>query len=431
MTRRSRLAVLALAIAVIAIAAGTWWWTTRAQVETAEAHEEHAEVYYCPMHPTVQSDKPGSCPICGMALVKRTAAPQQDAARQLQQEGFAGDEIAAISLSPEQRVTANVRTTTVRMETASADLLTTGRITIDERRVAQITAYSGGRIERLDVNFTGDMIRRGQVVAAIYSPELYSSQQEYLLALRNRARMREAGFDGARGASEDLVESGRRRLLLMGMTERQIAQLEAGGQPLYTTAVVSPVSGVVIRKLVVPQQYVTTGQPLFDVADLSHVWVDANVYEQQLSQVHQGQRVQITSPAFAGQTLEGTVEFIQPTIAGEARTASVRIDLPNPSQLLKPDMYVTVRLIGGAVGEHIMVPAGAVIDRGQSRFVWVETTPGTYEPRKVSTGPRHGEQIVVTDGLRAGDVIVTEGGFLLDSEAQLRNITSGHGAHPQ
>lgn len=424
--RRKAFVAAGIVLALIAVAAVVVMRSQRQGVETAEEHEAHAEVYYCPMHPTVQSDKPGSCPICGMSLVRRTTSPQNDAAKQLASEGFEAPEVGAISLSPEQRITANVRTSTVQLATASADLITTGRVTFDERRIAQITAYSGGRIERLNVNFTGESVRRGQVVASIYSPELFSAQQEYLLAIRNRERMQSAGFESARSASQDLADSSRRKLLLFGMTERQIAQIEQGGKPLTSTAVVSPVSGVVTNKLVVPQQYVATGQPLFEVADLSQVWVDADVYEQQLSQVTPGQRVEITSPALPGQTRTGTVTFIQPVLAGQTRTATVRIDLPNPELSLKPDMYVTVRLVGNAVVEHIMIPASAAIDRGQSTFAWVETKPGTYEPRKIATGGRHGNQVIVTAGLQPGDVIVTEGGFLLDSEAQLRNVTSGH-----
>ena len=416
-------------LVIVAVAAIVFTRNRSSAAETAARHEAHAEVYYCPMHPTVQSDKPGNCPICGMSLVRRTGTPQNDAAGQLAAEGFEASEVAAISLSPEQRVTANVRTTTVSLQTASADIITTGRITFDERRVAQVTAYSGGRVERLYVNFTGDTVRRGQVVASIYSPELFSAQQEYLLALRNHARMESAGFENARSASRDLAESSKRRLLLMGMSERQIAQVEQGGKPLVSTSVVSPVSGVVTQKFVVPQQYVATGQPLFEVADLSQVWVDADVYEQQLSQVHHGQAVQITSPALPGTTLSGKVSFIQPVIAGQTRTATVRIDLPNPQLAMKPDTFVTVRLVGGAVAEHIMVPASAIVDRGQSTFAWVQTSPGSYEPRKVTTGERHGDQLVVTQGLQPGDVIVTNGGFLLDSEAQLRNMTSGHQEH--
>ncbi len=379
--------------------------------------ERAADVYTCPMHPTIVSDKPGSCPICGMALVKRTPAPATATAS-------AG--VGAVSLSPEQRVTANVKTIRVALDTHTGELVSTGRVTFDERRLAQVTAYTAGRIERLFVNFTGDSVRRGETVATIYSPELFATQQEYLLALENRERMRRAGFAGARSASDDLVESTRRRLNLFGMTSAQIAQLEKTHKPIFATNIVSSVSGVVTQKLVVEQQYVAQGQPLLEVADLSNVWVEVDVYEQQLASVQLGDRVEITVPAIPGRTFHGRVSFIVPVLAGATRTARVRIELANPGLQLKPDMYVNARILGAPAPPHIMVPASAVIDRGQKQFVWVETQPGTYEPRQVTTGGRHGEAIVIASGLREGENVVVEGGFLLDSEAQLRGASEGH-----
>jgi Cu(I)/Ag(I) efflux system membrane fusion protein len=306
--------------------------------------------------------------------------------------------------------------------------VTTGRVTFDERRTAQVTAYTAGRIEQLFVNFTGDSVRRGEAVGTIYSPDLFATQQEYLLALANRERMKRAGFAGARSAADDLVESTRRRLMLFGMTDGQVSTLERTGKPILATTIISPVSGVVTQKLAVEQQYVTQGQPLLVVADLSTVWVEADVYEQQLPDVSVGQRVEITASAIPGRTFTGKVSFIVPVLAGATRTARVRIDLPNPGLALKPDMYVNVRVIGTPAPPHIMVPASAVIDRGQQQFVWVETKPGTYEPRTVRTGQRHGEAIVIVSGVNEGDTVVVEGGFLLDSEAQLRGapVEGGH-----
>lgn len=378
--------------------------------------EQAADVYTCPMHPSIVSDKPGSCPICGMTLVKREAAPAT---------GTASADVRAVSLSPEQRVTANVKTIRVALDTHTGELVTTGRVTFDERRLAQVTAYSAGRIERLFVNFTGDSVRRGQAVATIYSPEMYATQQEYLLALENRERMHRAGFGNAHSASQDLVDSTRRRLNLFGMTAAQVAQLEQTRKPIFATTMVSPVSGVVTQKLAVQQQYVALGQPLLEVADLSNVWVEADVYEQQLASVRLGDRVEITVPAIPGRTFAGKVSFIVPVLAGATRTAKVRIELPNPRLELKPDMYANTRILGAPAPPHIMVPASAVVDRGQQQFVWIETQPGSYESREVTTGGRHGDAIVIASGLREGENVVVEGGFLLDSEAQLR----GAGGH--
>jgi len=383
----------------------------------AAAEEKHEDLYYCPMHPTVTSHEPGKCPICGMTLVKRTEGSPSAAAGTLQ----------TISLSPEMRVTGNVRTTRVVPGTHTGEIVTTGRVTFDERRAAQVTTYTAGRIERLFVNFTGDTVRRGQTVATIYSPDLFSTQQEYLLALDNRERMRRAGFTGARSASDDLVESTRRRLMLFGMTAQQVASLESTRKPIFATNIISSVSGIVTNKLAVEQQYVSQGQALLEVADLSHVWVEADIYEQQLPSVHIGDAVEINAAAVPGRMFNGKVSFIVPVLAGATRTARVRVDIANPGLALKPDMYVNVRVIGAPAPPHIMVPASAVIDRGQRQFVWVESGAGSYEPREVTTGGRHGESIVILTGLSGGDNVVVEGGFLLDSEAQLRGTTTATG----
>ena len=416
--------LIALAIAVVLAAAGA---AIALKGQRSAGHTDHEEAaaatYFCPMHPSVVSDKPGSCPICGMALVKRSApSPASDLAK----SGSTSD-LQSISLSPEQRVTANVQTVKVALDTHAGEMVTTGRVTFDERRVAQVTSYTGGRIEQLYVNFTGDAVRRGEAVAAIYSPDVYAAQQEYLLALQNRERMRRAGFSGARTAADDLVDSSRRRLALLGVTAGQIAQLGRGGKPLYTTTIISPVSGVVTKKNVVVQQYVAEGQPLLEVADLSNVWVEADVYETQLASAAVGQKVIITSPASPGVELPGTVSFVLPVVQGSTRTVRVRIDLANPGMRLKPDMYVNVRMYGTPIPPHIMVPASAVVDRGQKKFVWVEVGPNTFEPREVRTGERHGEAIVIVAGLVGGESIVADGGFLLDSEAQLRSATAGGG----
>ncbi|HYR27350.1 MAG TPA: efflux RND transporter periplasmic adaptor subunit, partial [Thermoanaerobaculia bacterium] len=252
-------------------------------------------------------------------------------------------------------------------------------------------------------------------------PDLYATQQEYLLALANSQRMRSAGFAQARTAAADLVDSTRRRLQLFGMTAAQIDRLASGGKPFFTTPIISPVSGIVTQKLVVPQQYVAQGQALFQVTDLSTVWVEADVYEQDLSKIAIGQRVSVTAAALPGVTLPGTVAFVQPIVTGEGRTTRVRVELPNRNLQLKPDMYVSVRLFGGTGRSALTVPPTAILDRGQQQFVWVEVSPGSFSPRQVTVGARTPEHVEIVSGLNAGDIVAVEGGFLLDSEAQLRS----------
>ena len=423
MNRRTLGVLIAIFVVLALIVGGVLWQRSKARPAGTHSEAEHASIYYCPMHPTVTSDKPGNCPICGMKLVKMTGSTQADAATQIADSARLAPGAAMVTLSPAQRALANVKTARVTMTTSTDEVVANGRVTFDERRVAQVTSYTAGRIEQLYVNFTGDSVVRGRTVATIYSPDLYATQQEYLLALANSQRMRSAGFAQARTAADDLVDSTRRRLQLFGMTNAQIDRLASGGKPFFTTPILSPVSGIVTQKLVVPQQYVAQGQALFQVTDLSTVWVEADVYEQDLSKIAIGQRVSVTAASLPGVTLPGTVAFVQPVVTGESRTTRVRVELPNRNLQLKPDMYVSVRLFGGTGRPALTVPPTAILDRGQQQFVWVEVSPGSFSPRQVTVGARTTQHVEVLSGLNAGDIVAVEGGFLLDSEAQLRSGT--------
>ncbi len=422
--RNRKLAIfVALAFLAAAVVSGALLWSYRG----ADLHEHAAAgevIYYCPMHPTVTSDSPGNCPICGMSLIRRVTV--DPAAAQLADAGA----IAEVALSPSQQVLANVATVPATVRPWEGGLVATGVVTYDETRLAQVTSYTGGRIERLFVQFTGDSVRRGQPVAQIYSPELYASQQEYLLAIANLERMRSTGFAGARSAAADLVESSGRRLQLFGMTDHQIAELAQTGKPFYTTTVHAPVGGIVVRRNVVPQQYVQAGEPLLELADLSRVWVEADVYEKDLARIAVGQEVAVTTRAYPGVAWSGTVAFIEPLVSGATRSNRVRIELPNPDLRLKPGMYASVQFESAADrGSALMVPKTALVDRGLERFVWVETAPGRYAPRRVTTGGEAGGYVAILTGLREGERVVVHGGFLLDSEAQLRQTAGGGAAN--
>lgn len=410
--------ILAAVIAVVLAAIGGVVWQQRATDRAGHAHAE-AAIYYCPMHPTVTSDEPGNCPICGMKLVKRTGSKQADVAAQIANSARLEPGLATVSISPTQRVMANVKTMRVAQTTSSTEIVTTGRVTFDERRLAQVTAYTAGRIEQLFVNFTGDTVSRGRTVATIYSPDLYAAQREYLVALHGQPA----------ALARELAESSRRRLLLLGMNVAQIAQVARSGKPITSTAIVAPVSGIVTRKLVVPQQYVMAGETLFEVADLSTVWVEADVYEHDLPRIAIGQRISVSSPALPGYELPGSVAFIQPVVTGETRTTRVRVELPNRNLQLKPDMYVSVKLFGGVARTALALPASAVIDRGMQQFVWVEASAGTFAPRQVKIGGRSADRVEIVSGLNAGEAVVVEGAFLIDSEAQLRAASAPGGTN--
>ncbi len=421
MTRKQIVVIVSIVLVVLATASVVVWQ----RASGGDHAHEAGEIYYCPMHPTVTSDRPGSCPICGMKLVRRASLPQSKTAAQLAEDGKLAGSQATLAVSPAQQVMANVRTVRVVSGMDGTELITTGRVTFDERRVAQVTSYTAGRIEQLYANFTGDTVRRGSAVATIYSPDLYGTQRELIVAIENGERISSHSPQAIRSAGE-LVESSRTRLLLMGMSPAQITQLVADRKPVYATTIISPVSGIVTQKFVVRQQYVMAGQPLVEVADLTTVWVEADVFEQQLPDVRIGQRVSISSPSLPGRELPGAVAFIQPVLSGETRSANVRIELPNPDLQLKPDMFVTVKFSREARPAGLSVPPGAIIDRGQQQFVWVETAPGTFALRVVQVGARSSDRVEILSGLTEGENVVAEGAFLLDSEAQLQSPHGGH-----
>jgi membrane fusion protein, copper/silver efflux system len=262
-------------------------------------------------------------------------------------------------------------------------------------------------------------------VAEIYSPDLVTAQQEYLLALKSREQFKHSPISSISQGGEGLVASSRQRLKLLGVTDEQIAGLERAGQPTIRLAVSTPLSGVVIEKLVQEGQYVNVGDALFNIADLSTVWVEVEVYENEFPLIKLGQQVEISSQSYPGRTFTGRIAFIYPFLDPKTRTVKVRVVIPNQGLKLKPDMYVTAR-IKVPLGTAVVVPATALIDTGSRQVVWVESSPGMFEPREVKIGERTGDQVQLLSGLKPGEKVAVSGGYLIDSEAQLKGGGGGH-----
>lgn len=376
--------------------------------------------YTCPMHPFIVKDKPGVCPICGMDLVKKVEGGKADAAEL--------EKLAQVSIPVTQMVMANVATQVVAAKSLQKEVTATGMITYDQRRQAKVTAWVAGRIDRLYVNAVGDQVSKSHPVAELYSPDLVSAQQEYLLALRSRDRLKDSPIASISQGGEGLVASARQRLLLMGVKEQQIAGLEKGGEPNIRLPIYTPLSGMVIEKIAFEGQYVNVGDPLFSIADLSTVWVEAEIYESEVSFVKVGQRVDVTTQAWPGRTFMGRVALVYPFVDPKSRTLKVRVQLPNPGLALKPDMFVnaTIRV---PLGKGIVVPVTAVMDTGTRQVVWVQVKEGTFEPRDVKVGARVGDEVQVLSGLKSGEVIATSGAYLIDSESQLRGGTGAGTGH--
>ena len=276
----------------------------------ATKEEEGKVLYTCPMHPFIIKDKPGACPICGMTLVKKIEGAQGGAPSQggATEAGMLGH----VSLSPSQMVMANVATTEAKVMPLNKEINATGIVQYDQARQARVTAWVAGRIDKLHVNTVGSYVSKGRPVAEIYSPDLVSAQQEYLLALKSRDQFKNSPIQSISQGGEGLVASARQRLKLMGVRDEQIAGLEKAGQPNIRLPIYTPLSGMVIEKIALEGQYVNVGDPLFNIADLSWVWVEVEVYENEFSNIRIGQPVDIVSQSYPGKPFRGRVSFIYP-----------------------------------------------------------------------------------------------------------------------
>ncbi len=373
----------------------------------------HGVKYLCPMHPFAAVDHPGACPICGMTLVaQEQAGPSKamDCSLHLP---------AGVTLTPRQRVLANVALAKVAKREFSTETVAAGRVAWDERRLTRVSARIQGRVERLHTNFTGARISSGQPLRDIYSPDLLSTQREYLLALEGAERTAEGMSPESRAMMTGLRDAARSRLSLWGLSPQQIAELERSRQPKRVVTITSPATGVITERLVTAGQYVNEGAPLFSVGSLSTVWVFAELFENDLGRIAVGAPSVVTTEAFPGKLFQGRVAFVDPVINPETRTLKVRIDLDNSQGLLKPEMFVKVKLKSHKLRE-LAVPEGAVLFSGDRSMVWVESAPGAFTPRNITVGRKGDGYYEVISGLSGGESVAASGGFLIDGESQLQ-----------
>lgn len=420
--RPTRPALLAAVAATLLVSAGLgygvvyggWMQSASSAIAPAETGHEH-DLYTCPMHPQVIQDHPGTCPICHMDLVLKQPPPAQAT-----QADDAPDSLGGVTLSPRQRILANVETATIGTHALSRTIEASGRITYDESRLQQVSAWIGGRIDHLYVNTTGQPLRKGAPMASIYSPELVAAQQEYLSALKGQRALRDAPYPELTLGAAELTKASHQRLRLLGVTEGQLAQLVRTGRPVVSFSILAPTSGIVIERKVQAGQYVETGAPLFDVADLSRVWVEAELFEGDFAHIVAGQLAEVHVGSLPNRVFSGRVSFVLPTLQAETRTNRVRIEVANPDGLLKPNMYATTRIaapVGGAA--QLAVPTSAVIATGRRFVVYVEVEPNRFVPRAVRLGAKTNNWYPVIKGLTSGEKVAVSGGFLLDASAQL------------
>ncbi len=410
-----------LVVIILAAAAGGGWYTWQHYGHdhaTEGKTVQGKQLYTCSMHPFIIKDKPGTCPICGMELIKKLDDATGGGAQTAEQKQQA-DMLGHVSLSPTQRVMANVATVAAKQTTLDKEINAVGIVQYDQSRQAKVTAWIAGRIDKLYVNKVGDSVSKDKPVAEVYSPDLLATQQEYLLAIKSRDQLKSSPIASISQSGEGLVASAKQRLMLFGVKESQITDLEKAGKPNIRLPIYTPLSGVVIEKMIQEGQYVNTGEVLFAIADLSKVWVEIDVFENEVPYIRVGQRVEIRSSGDQHVAVHGRISFVYPFHDPKTHTVKARVELANSGRMLKPDMFVNA-IIRVPLVTGIVIPVTAVIDTGKRQVAWVETAPGMFEPRNVQVGERVDDKFQILSGLKAGDKVAVSGGYLIDSEAQLK-----------
>ena len=471
MTRTTRIVGAAGVVVVLATSA-TLYVSPVFREPVEERADSRATRYHCPMHPTMVSDRPGDCPICGMRLV-----PIEEDGRSVEgaaQAGGAGADDPApaaraakkkviyrssmnpgevsdrpgkdsmgmamvaeeveevppgggpvvegrspVNIAEERRQLIGVRTAAVERKPLIRTIKTVGRVTYDETHLHHVHTKVAGWVEKLYANATGERVAEGQPLLSIYSPDLVASAQEYLIASRAQDKLSDANLPMARTSAKQLLDSARRRLLLFDISPQQIRALEGSGVAPTSITLHAPISGHIITRNVTQGEKIESGTNLLDIADLTRVWVLADVYEYELPFIRVGQTAKMTLSYLPGRTFEGRVTLIYPVLAEATRTVKVRLEFPNPDFALRPEMYAEIE-IQSDLGEALVIPESAVISTGERDVAFVDRGGGVFEPRELRIGARLVDEFEVLEGVADGERVATSGNFLIDSESKLK-----------
>ncbi len=430
--------------------------------KSEQAAEEKPLFYYCSMRPQIRQPAPGKCPICAMDLIPA-------------HEGGAGEELGPreLKLSEAAQSLAEIRTSPVERRFVTAEVRMVGKIEYDETRLKHITAWVGGRLDRLYADYTGITVKKGDHMVLLYSPEILAAQEELLQAIKAARELRRSGSESVRRAALATVEAAREKLRLWGLTPEQVADIELRRKPSDHITIHAPIGGIVVHKHVAEGMYVKTGTRIYAIADLTQLWVKLDAYESDLPFVKLRQEVEFTTESSPGEVFKGVVAFIDPVLDAKTRTVKVRVNVPNRSGKLKPGMFVRATLRakvakGGRVmgpdlsgkwicpmhleiikdaadkcdlcgmplepaenlgyvpaGEPeppLVIPATAPLITGKRAVVYVAVPDkkGVFEGREIILGPRAGDYYIVNEGLREGELVVTNGAFKIDADLQIK-----------
>jgi Cu(I)/Ag(I) efflux system membrane fusion protein len=400
------------------------------------------DAYYCPMHTTYHSDKPGNCPICSMKLVKLdrpgvVAVPGAGAPTTVEPTTVApgtattpnpASQGNAIFVPPEKQQLIGMRSVPAEFGTLTKDIRIVGKVSVDETRLTHIHSKVSGYIEEVFADSVGKPVRAGDPLFTIYSPDLVATEQDFLLALKSRELLRASTIASAAQGSENLITAAKERLRLWDVTEQEIQRLETEGKMKRAIAVYSPVTGVVMERAAYHHgTFVDPSKDLFTIVDLSQVWVLGEAYETDLPFIRTGQAAEIELPySGGGKKIHGRVDFIYPFLDPKSRTAQVRMEFPNPGLSLKPEMFTNISM-SISIGRQMLVPQDAVMDTGIEQYVFIDKGDGYVQPRKVKVNAEGGERVGIEQGLRPGERVVTGANFIVDSESRLKGAFAGMG----
>lgn len=371
---------------------------------TAVTSAQVKAYYTCSMHPQIHEEHPGDCPICGMKLIKV--------------ELTGGDQHAAgnkITLTATQIQLAGIQTDTIRNEHTGLEKTLTGTVTTDENKAEELSARMAGRVQQLFVRTTGEQISKGQPVYSIYSEDLQEAEKEYLLAKEQQKKLHNPDVD-----YPQLISAVENKLQLWGLSAAQIRSLAASGKVSATTIILSKVSGTVSDISVHEGDYVTEGMPVLKVQALNSLWVQAQLYAGETGNYKENNRVSVVFPDLGGQLIQGKVEFMNPELSNASKVVLIRVSIPNPQGLIRPGMLAYIAN-GSGNNTALAVPASAVLTSGKGSSVWIKNPDGSFSPRMVTTGSGNQTYLPVISGLSKGDIVVTSGAYLLNSEAIFKN----------
>ncbi len=394
-----------------------------AEGERATVTSKRKILYWVdPMHPAYKSDKPGTAPDCGMTLVPVYADGGGESV---------GDNLppGAVKISATKQQLIGVQFGQVQYGPVERTIRAVGHIAFDETKIVRVHTKISGWIDKVFVDYTGQLVKKGQPLFTVYSPDLVSTQEEFLIGLKAKQYLSDSQFKDVSMGAQSLYNASRRRLQLWDISDKQIEELERTQKPMRDMTLYAPDDGFVTKRNAFPKQQVNPDTEVYELADLSTIWVLADVYEYELPEVKLGQTARVNLTYFPGKIFAGKVSYIYPEVDNTTRTAKIRIELPNADFRLKPDMYASVELQLN-YGKQLSVPQEAVLDSGTEQTVFVALGNGYFEPRKVHLGAKVDNRYIVLAGLKPQENVVTSGNFLIDSESQLKSAVAAMAGMP-